>query len=115
MRPSTTQGGSAGRFTIALATLTHTHTHTHTHKRKDFFRALVAPQKEEIFFSLPQREKVHLLFTSLGVSLYCSITILSLNANGNFMSISLTTMHKDLLLVNVYGPNRDSPECYDKL
>ena len=31
------------------------------------------------------------------------------------MSISLTTMHKDLLLVNVYGPNRDSPECYDKL
>ena len=58
---------------------------------------------------------MHLLFTSLGVSLYCSIIILSFNASGNFMSVSLTTMDSDLLLVNVYGPSRDSPECYDKL
>ena len=58
---------------------------------------------------------MHLLFTSLGVSLYCSIIILSFNASGNFMSVSLTTMDSDLLLVNVYGPSRDRPECYDKL
>ena len=32
------------------------------------------------------------------------------DAGGNFMFISLTSMDKDLLLVNVYGPNRDSPE-----
>ena len=31
------------------------------------------------------------------------------------MFISLTTMDKDLLLVNVYGPNRDSAEFYDKM
>ena len=31
------------------------------------------------------------------------------------MFMSLTTMAKALLLVNVYGPNRDSPEFYDKL
>ena len=31
------------------------------------------------------------------------------------MFISLTSMRKDLLLVNVYGPNRDSPEFYDKM
>ena len=58
---------------------------------------------------------MHLLFTSLGVSLCCSIIILSFNASGNFISVSLTTMDSDLLLVNVYGPKRDSPECYDKL
>ena len=58
---------------------------------------------------------MHLLFTSLGVSLYCSIIILSLNASGNFILVSLTTMASDLLLVNVYGPSRDRPECYDKL
>ena len=37
------------------------------------------------------------------------------DAGGNLMFISLTTMDKDLLLVNVYGPNRDSPEFYDKM
>ena len=37
------------------------------------------------------------------------------DAGGNFTFISLTTMDKDLLLVNVYGPNRDSPEFYDKM
>ena len=37
------------------------------------------------------------------------------DASGNFMFISLTSMRKDLLLVNVYGPNRDSPEFYDKM
>ena len=31
------------------------------------------------------------------------------------MLISLRTIHKDLLLVNVYGPNRDIPEFYCKL
>ena len=31
------------------------------------------------------------------------------------MLISLRTFHKDLLLVNVYGPNRGSPEFYCKL
>ena len=29
--PSTTLGGSTGRFTITPTTQTHTHTHTHTH------------------------------------------------------------------------------------
>ena len=37
------------------------------------------------------------------------------DASSNFMFISLTSMRKDLLLVNVYGPNRDSPEFYDKM
>ena len=37
------------------------------------------------------------------------------DACGNFMFVSVTTMDKDLLLVNVYGPNRDSPEFYDKM
>ena len=37
------------------------------------------------------------------------------DANGNFRFTSLTTMDKDLLLVHVYGPNRDSPEFYDKM
>ena len=64
----------------------------------------------------------HHLVHSLGVLLYCSIIILNLkykkgikDAGGNFTFISLTTMDKDLLLVNVYGPNRDSPEFYDKM
>ena len=35
------------------------------------------------------------------------------DASGNFMFTSLTTTDKDLLLVHVYGPNRDSPEFYD--
>ena len=37
------------------------------------------------------------------------------DAGGNLMFISLTTMDKELLLVNVYGPNRDSPEFYDEM
>ena len=31
------------------------------------------------------------------------------------MLTSRTTIDKDLLLVHVYGPNRDSPEFYDKM
>ena len=31
------------------------------------------------------------------------------------MLISLRTFHEDLLLVNAYGPNRDSPEFCCKL
>ena len=37
------------------------------------------------------------------------------DASGNFMLTSRTTIDKDLLLVHVYGPNRDSPEFYDKM
>ena len=35
--------------------------------------------------------------------------------NGNFIMISFRTMDKDLLLVNVYGPNKDNPEFYNDL
>ena len=34
---------------------------------------------------------------------------------GNFVCVSLRTMEADLLLVNVYSPNRDSPEFNDEL
>ena len=35
--------------------------------------------------------------------------------NGNYIIISFSAMEKDLLLVNVYGPNRDSPQFYSDL
>ena len=35
--------------------------------------------------------------------------------NGNFIIISLSSMDKDLLLVNVYGPNKDDPNFYNEL
>ena len=35
--------------------------------------------------------------------------------NGNFIVISFTAMEEEFLLVNVYGPNRDSPIFYDDL
>ena len=35
--------------------------------------------------------------------------------NGNYIIMSISTMDKDLLLVNVYGPNRDNPNFYEKL
>ena len=34
---------------------------------------------------------------------------------GNYIIVSISTMDKELLLVNVYGPNRDNPEFYEKL
>ena len=36
-------------------------------------------------------------------------------AGGNFMFISLTVTLKNLMLLNGCGPNRDSPEFYNKL
>ena len=35
--------------------------------------------------------------------------------NGNYIVMSFSTMDKDLLLVNIYGPNRDNPNFYEKL
>ena len=35
--------------------------------------------------------------------------------NGNYIIMSISAMDKELLLVNVYGPNRDNPEFYNKL
>ncbi len=35
--------------------------------------------------------------------------------NGNYLLISLSTMEKDLLLVNVYGLNKNDPNFYDSL
>ena len=35
--------------------------------------------------------------------------------NGNFIIISFSTMHTDFHLVNVYGPNRDTPAFYQDL
>ena len=37
------------------------------------------------------------------------------DADGNYIIISLSTMEKELLLVNIYGPNRDNPSFYEKL
>ena len=34
---------------------------------------------------------------------------------GNYIFASFTTMGKDILLINVYGPNRDNPEFYQEL
>ena len=35
--------------------------------------------------------------------------------NGNSIIISLSAMDKELLLVNVYGPNKDNPAFYQSL
>lgn len=35
--------------------------------------------------------------------------------NGNFIIVSFTSMEKELLLVSVYGPNKDDPAFYDDL
>ena len=35
--------------------------------------------------------------------------------NGNYIIILLTVMGKDLLLVNIYGPNKDNPIFYDTI
>ena len=35
--------------------------------------------------------------------------------NGNFMIILLFAMNKELLLVNIYGPNKDNPAFYQSL
>lgn len=35
--------------------------------------------------------------------------------NGNYILILLTTMGKDILLVNIYGPNKDNPNFYDNI
>ena len=35
--------------------------------------------------------------------------------NGNFIVISFSVMEEEFVLVNVYGPNRDSPKFYDDL
>ena len=37
------------------------------------------------------------------------------DTEGNFISVYLTTMNKNLLLVNIYGPNKDTPEFYKEL
>ena len=37
------------------------------------------------------------------------------NRNGNFILISFSVKDKDFLLVNVYGPNRDTPAFYEEL
>ena len=64
---------------------------------------------------------LHHLLHSLGQSLYCSIIILSLKFKKCIkmqvvtLCSSLSQLWTCLLLVNVYGPNRDSPEFYDKM
>ena len=35
--------------------------------------------------------------------------------NGNFIIISLSAMDKELLLVNIYGQNKDNPAFYQSL
>ena len=35
--------------------------------------------------------------------------------NGNFIIILLFAMNKELLLVNIYGPNKDNPAFYQSL
>ena len=35
--------------------------------------------------------------------------------NGNFIRVSFSMKDKDILLVNVYGPNRDTPAFYEEL
>ena len=37
------------------------------------------------------------------------------NENGNYLLISITTKNVDYLLVNIYGPNKDNPDFYNKL
>ena len=37
------------------------------------------------------------------------------DVNGNYIFILVTTMGKDILLVNIYGPNKDSPNFYVKI
>ena len=34
---------------------------------------------------------------------------------GNFLMVHISTMKMDVLLVNIYGPNRDDPNFYTKL
>ena len=34
---------------------------------------------------------------------------------GNFITIDIDTLNRNILLVNMYGPNRDSPEFYVEL
>jgi len=34
---------------------------------------------------------------------------------GNYIILTLKTMEKEIVLINVYGPNRDEPEFYDSL
>ena len=35
--------------------------------------------------------------------------------NGNFIIISFSTMDKEILLVNLYGPNKDEPDFYENI
>ena len=34
---------------------------------------------------------------------------------GNYIILTLKTMEKEIVFINVYGPNRDEPEFYDSL
>ena len=34
--------------------------------------------------------------------------------SGNYLVVNLTTMEKTITLVNIYGPNKDDPEFYEK-
>lgn len=37
------------------------------------------------------------------------------DTEGNFIIIKLKTMGKDILLINIYGPNRDNPNFYENI
>lgn len=37
------------------------------------------------------------------------------DVNGNFIVISLKTMDREIILVSIYGPNRDNPKFYESL
>ena len=37
------------------------------------------------------------------------------DANGNCLVVNLTTMEKDITLVNIYGPNKDDPNFYEDI
>ena len=35
--------------------------------------------------------------------------------DGNFISVSITTKEVEIVLINIYGPNRDKPEFFEKI
>ena len=41
--------------------------------------------------------------------------VIDTDPQGNFIIVNLKTMEQDLTLINIYGPNRDSPEFFMKI
>ena len=37
------------------------------------------------------------------------------DGNGNFLIVDITTLKRNITLINIYGPNRDNPDFYTML